>query len=372
MTPPPAADRPRSSDGSTGPLPPVGGRLAQASGRPAPVRDSGDTGPVPIVGSRPAPPSAPQPVVPQAVVPQPVVPQPVVPPGDDAPTSTVMEVPASSLPVTEQPPGRAGRNLPAAIAVGVGLVAVIVASLILWRPAFLGVLTAAILVAVVELTGALKAGRFRAPLVPLLVGTVAMEALAWTRGPTGLVVAFLLTVLAVVLWRLADGPEGYLRDAGAGVLVALYVPLLAGFAVLLLVRDDGAARVLAFIATVIASDVGGYAAGVKFGKHAMAPSISPKKSWEGFAGSVVACMLVATPFIVLALDGPWWGGLVFGAALAASSTIGDLGESLIKRDLGIKDMGNLLPGHGGIMDRLDSLLPSAAVAYLLLSVLAPV
>jgi phosphatidate cytidylyltransferase len=174
MTPPPAADRPRSSDGSTGPLPPVGGRLAQASGRPAPVRDSRDTGPVPILGSRPAPPSAPQPVVPEAVVPQPVVPQTVVPPDDDAPTSTVMEVPAGSLPVTEQPPGRAGRNLPAAIAVGVGLVAVIVASLILWRPAFLGVLTAAILVAVVELTGALKAGRFRAPLVPLLVGTVAM------------------------------------------------------------------------------------------------------------------------------------------------------------------------------------------------------
>ncbi len=357
MTTPPAADRPRPSGGGTGPLPPIGGRVAQAPGRPLPVRGADDTGPVPIVGARPAPPSAPQPVVTDA---------------DDAPTSTVVEVPNSELPVTEQSVGRAGRNLRAAIAVGVGLVAVIVASLVLWRPAFLGVLTAAIVVAVVELTGALKAGRFRAPLVPLLVGTVAMEALAWTRGPTGLVVGFLVTALAVVLWRLADGPDGYLRDAGSGVLVAAYVPLLAGFAVLLLVPDDGAARVLAFIATVIASDVGGYAAGVLFGKHAMAPSISPKKSWEGMAGSVLACMLVATPFIVLWLDGPWWGGLVFGAAMAASATIGDLGESLIKRDLGIKDMGNLLPGHGGIMDRLDSLLPSAAVAYLLLSMLAPV
>jgi phosphatidate cytidylyltransferase len=316
-----------------------------------------DTGPVPIVGGRPAPPSAPQPVVPDA---------------DDVPTATVQEVPDSELPVTEQSVSRAGRNLRAAIAVGVSLAAVIVASLFLWRPAFLGVLTAAILVAVVELTGALKAGRFRAPLVPLLVGAVAMEALAWTRGPTGLVVGFLLTALAVVLWRLADGPDGYLRDAGSGVLVAIYVPMLAGFAALLLVPDDGAFRVLAFIATVIASDVGGYAAGVMFGKHAMAPSISPKKSWEGFAGSVLACMLVATPLLVFTLDGPWWGGLIFGAALAASATIGDLGESLIKRDLGIKDMGSLLPGHGGIMDRLDSLLPSAAVAYLLLSVLAPV
>jgi phosphatidate cytidylyltransferase len=199
-----------------------------------------------------------------------------------------------------------------------------------------------------------------------------MEGLAWTRGATGLVVGFLLTVLAVVVWRLADGPAGYLKDASAGVLVAVYVPLLGGFAVLLLVPDDGMARVLAFIATVVASDVGGYAAGVLVGKHPMAPSISPKKSWEGFAGSVTACMIVATPILALALDAPWWGGLVYGASIALSATVGDLGESLIKRDLGIKDMGHLLPGHGGLMDRLDSLLPSAALAYLLLSLLAPV
>jgi phosphatidate cytidylyltransferase len=357
MTPPPAADRPRSPDRGTGPLPPLGGRLAQAPGRSA--ADGDDTGPVPIRGARPAPPSAPQPLVPPAVA-------------DDIPTSTVVATPDSGLPVTEQSPGRAGRNLPAAIGVGVGLVAVIVASLVVWRPAFLAVLVAAILVAVVELTGALKAGRFRPPLIPLLVGTVAMEALAWTRGPTGLVVGFLITALAVLLWRLADGPEGYLHDASSGVLVALYVPLLAGFAVLLLVPEDGATRVLVFIATVVASDVGGYAAGVLFGKHPMAPSISPKKSWEGMVGSVLACMLVASPFFLLGLDGPPWGGLVFGAAIAVTATIGDLGESLIKRDLGIKDMGNLLPGHGGIMDRLDSLLPAAAVSYLLLLLLAPV
>jgi phosphatidate cytidylyltransferase len=222
------------------------------------------------------------------------------------------------------------------------------------------------------LTRALHAGRFAPPLVPLLVGAVVIEGLAWTRGPTGLVVGFLITALAVLLWRLGYGPTGYLKDAAAGVLVALYVPLLAGFAVLMLVPDDGATRVIAFIATVAASDIGGYAAGVLFGKHAMAPSISPKKSWEGFAGSVAACIAVATPIILFALEGPWWGGLVFGTALAFSATIGDLGESLIKRDLGIKDMGDLLPGHGGIMDRLDSLLPSAALAYLLLSVLVPV
>jgi phosphatidate cytidylyltransferase len=256
--------------------------------------------------------------------------------------------------------------------VGVALGAVILTSLLVYRPAFLVVLLAAVLIGVVELTRALQAGDLRPPLVPVVVGAVAMTALAWSRGPSGLVVGFLLTVLAVLLWRLGDGPGNYLRDASAGVLVALYVPLLAGFAVLLLVPDDGVARVLAFIATVVCNDVGGYAAGVLFGKHPMAPSVSPKKSWEGMGGSVVACVAVATPVLVVTLDAPWWSGVVFGVAIAASATIGDLGESLIKRDLGIKDMGHLLPGHGGIMDRLDSLLPSAALAYLLLSVFAPI
>ena len=376
MTTPSAADRPGTSGPGTEPLPRFGARTDPPSeplGRPSwPQRsgwnapEDGDTGPVPIVGDRPVPPLRPE---------QPPAADQLSVPDDDVPTSTAMPLPpeVEELPTTERPAGgRAGRDLRAAIGVGVGLVAVILASLLIWRPAFLAVLVAAILVAVWELTKALGAGRFNPPLVPLLVGALVIEGLAWSRGPTGLVVGFLLTALAVVLWRLGHGPAGYLEDAASGVLVALYVPLLAGFAVLLLVPDDGAVRVIAFIATVVASDVGGYVAGVMFGKHPMAPTISPKKSWEGMAGSVTACMLVATPFIALALDGPWWGGLVFGAALAVSSTVGDLGESLIKRDLGIKDMGNLLPGHGGIMDRLDSLLPSAAVAYLLLSVLAPV
>ena len=353
-----------------------------------------ETGPIPIGGRRPAPPP---PFPPRPVTELRTAPLPVQEPGTaelsglrptpgaaeaDAPVPTVeAEVPTSTTesvgpdlvhPEPAKKAGRAGRDMVAAVAVGVGLAAAILVSLLVYPPAFLLVLGIAILTGVVELTRALQAGGARAPLVPVLAGTVAMIALAWTRGPSGLVVAFLLTVLAVLLWRLADGPEGYLRDASAGVLVALYVPLLAGFCVLLLREpDDGAARVLAFIATVVGNDVGGFAAGVLFGKHPMAPSVSPKKSWEGMAGSVLACVLVATPIVTLALGGPWWGGVLFGVALAVSATAGDLGESLIKRDLGIKDMGQLLPGHGGIMDRLDSLLPSAAVAYLLLSVVAP-
>jgi len=355
MTSPPAADGPGSPEGGTERLPlgPRGSGLGTHRARQGQVAD--ETGPVRITGGRPSPATLRSGEQAQ------------IAPADAAPEE------AADVPTTEKPAaGRAGRNLGAAIGVGLSLGAVILASLLLWRPAFVGVVTVAMLVGVVELTRALGAGRFRAPLVPLLVGCVAMEGLAWTRGATGLVVGFLLTVLAVVVWRLADGPAGYLKDASAGVLVAVYVPLLGGFAVLLLVPDDGVARVLTFIATVVASDVGGYAAGVLIGKHPMAPSISPKKSWEGFAGSVTACMILATLLLAFTFHAPWWSGLVFGAALAVSATVGDLGESLIKRDLGIKDMGHLLPGHGGLMDRLDSLLPSAAVAYLLLSLLAPV
>jgi phosphatidate cytidylyltransferase len=341
----PSARRPRQLDPGTVELP------AAAPPRAGHARAADDTGPIPIVGALPAPPPVP----------------PRTPPVPPRTPPAAAEQPAGAT-----APGRAGRNLGAAIGVGLGLGAVILASLLIYRPAFLLVLIAAVLVGVVELTRALQSGQFRPPLVPVLVGALAIVTLAWTRGATGLVVGFLLTVLAVVLWGLADGPGTYLRDAAAGVLVGLYVPFLAGFAVLLLVPDDGVARVLVFIATVVCSDVGGYAAGVLFGRHPMAPSISPKKSWEGMAGSVAACVLLATLVLTLTFHAPWWTGLVFGTAIAASATVGDLGESLIKRDLGIKDMGHLLPGHGGIMDRLDSLLPSAAVAYLLLSVLAPV
>jgi phosphatidate cytidylyltransferase len=335
MTPPAARTGP--ADPGTAPLPRVPAGLAEP----------------PVERLPPPPPRVPAPVV-------------------DGPDLTVAR--PESVPAAEgaSPAGRAGRNLRSAITVGLGMGVVIVASLVIWRPAFLAVLTVAVVVGVVELTRALQKGGFRPPLIPLLVGSVAMQALAWTRGSTGLVVGFFVTALAVILWRLADGPSGYLRDASSGVFVALYVPLLAGFAALLLVPGDGATRVLTFIITVVCSDVGGYAAGVLLGKHPMAPSISPKKSWEGLGGSILACMLAATLLVALALHGPWWGGAVFGAAAAITATVGDLAESLIKRDLGIKDMGDLLPGHGGLMDRLDSLLPTAVVAYLLLSALAPV
>lgn len=195
--------------------------------------------------------------------------------------------------------------------------------------------------------------------------------LSWPFGLRGVLLAFVVTVLGCMVWRFRDGVDGYLRDVTASVFTSAYIPLFAAFAAMLVLPEDGAFRALCFMIGVVVSDTAGYACGVLFGKHPMAPRISPKKSWEGFAGSLVFGMLAGVLSVLLLLGGQWWHGLLFGAALACSATVGDLMESLIKRDLGIKDMGNMLPGHGGLMDRMDSLLPSAAVAWMMLFLLVP-
>jgi phosphatidate cytidylyltransferase len=269
----------------------------------------------------------------------------------------------------ETPPshGRAGRNLPVAIAVGVSLGVSVLLSLFLYKPAFVVIGVLAIGLGVWELARSLRIADVRAPVIPLLAGTIGMIVMAYRRGPEDLVVGLLLTVLALFVWRLANGGPGYLRDVSAGVFIAVYAPFLAGFAALLTAPPDGARRTTIFIATVVCSDVGGYAAGVFFGRHPMAPTISPKKTWEGFAGSAVACTVGGIVLVTTLLHGAWWQGACFGLAVVCCAVLGDLGQSAIKRDLGIKDMGTLLPGHGGIMERLDSILPGAPVAYLLLA-----
>jgi phosphatidate cytidylyltransferase len=262
--------------------------------------------------------------------------------------------------------GRAGRNLPAAIGVGVGLGTLVLVTLFLYKPVFIAVVVAAIGLGVWELARALRSADIHVPVVPLLAGTVGMIVMAYRRGAEDLVVALLLTVLALVVWRLAEGGPRYLPDVAAGAFVAVYVPFLAGFAALLTAPHDGPRRATIFVATTVCSDIGGYAAGVLFGKHTMAPTISPKKTWEGFAGSVLTCTVVGIVLVTTMLHGAWWQGACLGLALVCTAVLGDLAQSAIKRDLGIKDMGTLLPGHGGIMERLDSLLPSAPVAYILL------
>jgi phosphatidate cytidylyltransferase len=273
------------------------------------------------------------------------------------------------------PPGRqsrAGRNLPVAIAVGLGLGAVIIVSLFVRKVAFVGVVAVAAVMALRELSNAFQERGIRFPLVPVTVGGLGMLASAYFRGEGALAATLAVTAVATLVWRMADGSEGFLRDASAGVFAAVYVPFLAGFAALLTAADHGAQRVLIFLILVVCNDTGGYAAGVLFGRHPMAPSISPKKSWEGLAGSLLAAGAAGAITLVTMLHGKAWQGVVLGVAVVATATLGDLCESMIKRDLGVKDMGNLLPGHGGLMDRLDSLLPTAPVVWLLLSLFVPV
>ncbi|MET9374132.1 phosphatidate cytidylyltransferase [Streptomyces sp. NPDC003035] len=261
----------------------------------------------------------------------------------------------------------AGRDLGAAIGVGVGLGAVIIASLFIWKAAFVGVIAVAVVVGLWELTTRLQERKgIKAPLVPLAIGGAAMVVAGYVRGAEGAWIAMALTALAVLVWRMTEPPEGYLKDVTAGVFAAFYVPFLATFVALMLTADDGPQRVLTFLLLTVVSDTGAYAIGWRFGKHKLAPRISPGKTREGLLGAVAFAMAAGALCMQFLIDdGTWWQGLLLGLAVAASATLGDLGESMIKRDLGIKDMGTLLPGHGGIMDRLDSLLPTAPVVWLL-------
>ncbi|MFG2847773.1 phosphatidate cytidylyltransferase [Kitasatospora sp. NPDC048296] len=281
------------------------------------------------------------------------------------------ETPVAAQPAPQPEPRkqRGGRNLQAAIGVGVGLGAVIVASLFVVKALFLVVVMAAVAVGSWELTSRLaERKQIKVPLVPLVVGGVAMVATGYWAGVEWAAASLALTGLAVMVWRMAAPPENYLRDITAGVFTAFYVPFLATFVAMMLAADDGPQRIVLFLIVTICSDTGAYAVGYKFGKNKLAPTISPGKTREGLAGGIGLSMLAGALLMQLIIDnGSWWQGLILGGCAAVTATLGDLGESMIKRDLGIKDMGTLLPGHGGIMDRLDSLLPTAPVVWLLLA-----
>ncbi len=268
---------------------------------------------------------------------------------------------------------RAGRDLPRAIGVGLLLGALAITSLLTYRPSFLAIIVAAVGASIWELRGTLARARgLRITWIPMMVGSAAIVTLAWPYGQNAQGIGVALTALACMIWRFGRGTNGFVTDLAVSVFVVVYLGLFASFATLMLAPEDGAGRIITFLIMVVCSDTGGYAAGVLFGRHPMAPLISPKKSWEGFAGSMLAAMLGGALCLWLLLDGHWWQGVITGAAVAVVATAGDLTESLIKRDLGVKDMGNLLPGHGGVMDRMDSLLPSAVVTWALLELFVPV
>jgi phosphatidate cytidylyltransferase len=282
---------------------------------------------------------------------------------------------SGAAPAPQKNHGRAGRDLKAAVASGVVLLAAIFASLVFWKPAFMGIVVAAVVVAIWELRRGLMAKDIDLPEQPLMLGGAVMVVVAYVWGAPALVTATAVTALVTMLWLLRRGIDGYVKTATASVFTLVYVPFLGSFVALLLAEDGldgggldngGVAGILTFILVTIASDIGGYVAGVLFGKHPMAPVISPKKSWEGFAGSLVFTVAAGSASVVYLLDGDWWVGVCLGLIAVVMATLGDLCESVMKRDLGIKDMSQVIPGHGGLMDRLDSLLATIAPIWLLL------
>jgi phosphatidate cytidylyltransferase len=254
---------------------------------------------------------------------------------------------------------------------GFGVIAILVFVPRVW----VAVVAIAMAVATLEVVRRLREGGYAIPVIPLVLGGQAMVWLTWPLGTAGALGAFGGTVVLCLIWRLLSGglkdpPVNYLRDVAVTVFLAAWIPLFGAFGALLVYPDDGGWRVLCLMLGVVFSDIGGYTAGVLFGKHPMAPAISPKKSWEGLAGSLLFGTTASVLAVVFLLDKPWWIGVPLGLMLVITGTLGDLVESQVKRDLGIKDMGALLPGHGGLMDRLDSVLPSAVATWIVLSLLA--
>jgi len=267
---------------------------------------------------------------------------------------------------------KTGRNLPAAIAVGVVLGGLALLTLLTVKATFLIYMGVALLIGLHELDTAFKTKGIKIPLIPVVAGGAAIVTCAYWAAGGAVLAAFALTVLGVLIVRMFAGTDGYVRDVSAGVFTTAYLGLLGGTVAAMLADHNGGKRVLIFIVLTICSDIGGYFAGITLtpftGGHKMVPVISPKKTWEGLAGSVFLAVVAGGIMLPTLLHGHWWQGIVIGIAAVAAAVFGDLAESMIKRDLAIKDMGSLLPGHGGILDRIDSLLACAPVVWLLLAI----
>lgn len=259
----------------------------------------------------------------------------------------------------------AGRNLPAAIAVGVVLGVLALGCLFIQPWLFVGLAAIVICIGIWELSNAFANKDIRIARTPIYLGALGSAFATYAWGVPAQLVVFGTVVVLIFIWRVRRGVEGYVKDVTASIFVTAYLPFMVGFVMLSLHDTDGQLRVITFVALTICSDIGGYATGVLFGKHPIAAQISPKKSWEGFAGSIVLQSIIGAWLFMWFFDAPWWQGVITGIIMTISATAGDFCESAIKRDLGVKDMSKLLPGHGGVMDRLDSLIPNAFVSWAL-------
>ena len=273
---------------------------------------------------------------------------------------------------------RTGRPLIRAIAVGLILGGALLVSLVLVKELYMVFAAALIGFTSYELASALRFAGRDVPRLPTVIVAVALVPASFYWLDAGHWYVTLAGIAVLSIWRIVElvrpshrvAPIELLKDLAAGAFIMAYVAFMGAFTVLLTAQDGGQWWTLAFLIVVIAVDTGAYATGVAFGKHPMAPTISPKKTWEGFAGSVAVAVIAGVLLSIFMLHQPWWVGVILAVTIVATATSGDLAESLIKRDLGIKDISTWLPGHGGFLDRVDSALLSAAAAYALFLIFA--
>jgi len=286
--------------------------------------------------------------------------------------------------MTNQPSTTSGRSLPKAIGVGLLLGGAFLLSVLIYKELFLLLAAAASGLGAWELSTALRIKGWYVPRMPSAIGAVLIMPASFYWGAKAQWLVAMCIVAALVLWRAIhilwerrQAPlqtfKATIRDFAASAFVVIYLPLMTSFAVLLLRRpSDGPAWVISFVVTVSMIDTAGFLVGRKLGRHQMAPGVSPKKSIEGLAASIAAGLTAAILLMVFLIHGQWWHGVIFAALMLLAAVFGDLAESLIKRDLGVKDMSDILPGHGGVMDRMDSILPAALIAYLFASIFFPI
>ena len=265
-----------------------------------------------------------------------------------------------------------GRHLPIAILVGVILAGLFLVSLFWRAEAFAAVVTGFAVIALVEAARVVRPVGIRL-LTPVLVASAIVAGVgAFTAGPSGPLAGVAILVGGSALALLADrSRREVVRTISATSFFGLWVAILASYAVLLVDRDDGPVVVLAVVGAAIVADIGGYAFGVPFGRHKVAPSVSPNKSWEGLIGGLLVAGALAAA--VLPLVGDTFEPLpaaVLAVLCGLAAFLGDLFESMVKRDLGVKDLGGVLPGHGGVLDRVDGILFALPVGYYAVALVA--
>ena len=265
---------------------------------------------------------------------------------------------------------RAGRKLLPSILVSLLLLALIFGTITVNPWLFFIFIWIVIMIGIREIASAYRKGGIELPDYLLMIAATVLLSATWNGNTQGLAVSAGLTIPILMFALLLISQVDFIKRSTSAVFITFYLAVLGGFILLLANHSDGALRIFTLVALIACNDTFAYFAGVLLGKHKLAPSISPKKSWEGLIGGAIAVILGGAAIFHYLFETEWIIGAAIGVMTVITATCGDLIESAIKRDLAIKDMSNLLPGHGGIMDRLDSALFTAPAVWFAFELIA--